>query len=1154
MGWKMKRFFLTSAIAVCLLQGQGAGELPMEALFQEQSTLAGKVETQAIEESQGKIQAKIQETESLKDLEESLRGKILDLYRQALTRLETAKTFKTSAEGYKKSIETAPAEVKQLRRELEELAAQPPGKVPLEYPSGATAKELEALLAKEQAEQASIRNSLADLEAKVKAQKERPARARVELSEAQMKLEEIEKDLKVPPPADENPLLTEARRVFLEARKVSRTNEIIMLEQELLSNEARGELLTLSRDRAARLAARADDRVNHLQEKTSALRREEAEKAKKEADRALREAIGKHPAVRELAEENLTLSEEREVVVSKREDAEGNRKDIQKQLEEIEKDFKNATERVEIAGLSSALGGVLQEQRNKLPEVRLYQRNAAKRQTQILTARLERMKIEEMQKDLSVPDEKVAQIMEAVDRSLPLEQREEIEKEVKKLILAKRETLLHLDDAYYKYISELGYLESKEKQLVNKSQDFASFLDERLLWIPNAPPLGWRTHENLPPAVLWFCDPRMWTEAGGVVVTEIAGFPVWKLLALLAFFMLFYARRALRRGLKKIEEKVGEIHEDSFLLTVQAMVVTLLLAAPWPLLAWTLAWFLGEPVDAPDFAKAVSAGLAVTAAFFLAIQFLRLICSESGLARIHFRWPERSLALVHRNLLWFMIILLPTQFIVSVVEWQAQDAYQESLGRLAFIAEMGALALVTLRLFRPQGGIFEPLFSSSSKGWVFRLRYFLYLAVSGIPMTLAVLAAMGYYYTALRLSNRLFASISLFLGTTIVYGLLQRWLFVTRRKLAVAKARERRRAIAAEEEEKGRSGSGGEEASIVQEIPEMNLATISGQTRELLKAILVLSVFLGLWLIWSDVLPALKIFEGVTLWHYTVVVDGGEQLRPITLAALALAIVVGLITAVGARNVPGVLEIGILQHLPLDAGSRYAIATISRYLIIMVGVIVGFGIIGVSWSHVQWLIAALGIGLGFGLQEIFANFVCGLIILFERPIRLGDTVTVGDIHGTVSRIRIRATTITDWDRKELIVPNKRFVTEQLVNWSLTDPITRLVIDVGIAYGSDTELAHKVMLETIKAHPLVLEDPKPGVFFLGFGESSLNFSVRVFIREPAQRFSISHDLHMNLDKALRKHGIVIAFPQRDIHMRMIEPPEKPEKSAPEKERS
>ena len=203
---------------------------------------------------------------------------------------------------------------------------------------------------------------------------------------------------------------------------------------------------------------------------------------------------------------------------------------------------------------------------------------------------------------------------------------------------------------------------------------------------------------------------------------------------------------------------------------------------------------------------------------------------------------------------------------------------------------------------------------------------------------------------------------------------------------------------------------------------------------------------------------------------------------------------------------------------------------------LLVGVVIAFAAIGVTWQKVQWIAAAITVGLGFGLQEIFGNFMSGLIILFERPVRVGDTVTVGETSGTVTRIRIRATTVTDWDRKELVIPNKEFVTNRITNWSLTDPILRISVSVGIAYGSNTIRATELLLECARANPHVLKEPAPRALFMGFGESSLDFALRVFIPNIDYFLSTKSELHEAIDKAFRKEGIEIAFPQRDIHVR------------------
>jgi potassium efflux system protein len=197
--------------------------------------------------------------------------------------------------------------------------------------------------------------------------------------------------------------------------------------------------------------------------------------------------------------------------------------------------------------------------------------------------------------------------------------------------------------------------------------------------------------------------------------------------------------------------------------------------------------------------------------------------------------------------------------------------------------------------------------------------------------------------------------------------------------------------------------------------------------------------------------------------------------------------------------------------------------------------VIALNSIGLRWSKLQWLIAALSVGLGFGLQEIVANFISGLIVLFERPFRVGDTVTVGDVHGTVTRIRIRATTIEDWDRKELIVPNKDFITGKLINWSLTEHIMRIKVPVGIAYGSDTDLAEKLLLKVARSNPMVLKSPEPLAVFLSFGDNSLNFELRVWIKNIDDWIPMLHAINRAIDKEFRQAGITIAFPQRDVHL-------------------
>ncbi|MCA9165884.1 MAG: mechanosensitive ion channel, partial [Planctomycetales bacterium] len=215
------------------------------------------------------------------------------------------------------------------------------------------------------------------------------------------------------------------------------------------------------------------------------------------------------------------------------------------------------------------------------------------------------------------------------------------------------------------------------------------------------------------------------------------------------------------------------------------------------------------------------------------------------------------------------------------------------------------------------------------------------------------------------------------------------------------------------------------------------------------------------------------------LWHFSDTGPDGLNIElPVTLASALLGVFALVATVIGSRNLPGLVEISLLSRAGVDAASRYVITSLLRYTIVIGGTLVGFSLLGMRWSQLQWMAAALTVGLGFGLQEIFANFVSGIILLFERPFRVGDVITVGDMSGRVTRIRTRATTILDFDNKEIVMPNKTFITGHLTNWGLSDTTTRVILQVGVAYGSDPVKVRSLLLQAAAEDPRVLKEPVP----------------------------------------------------------------------------
>lgn len=227
----------------------------------------------------------------------------------------------------------------------------------------------------------------------------------------------------------------------------------------------------------------------------------------------------------------------------------------------------------------------------------------------------------------------------------------------------------------------------------------------------------------------------------------------------------------------------------------------------------------------------------------------------------------------------------------------------------------------------------------------------------------------------------------------------------------------------------------------------------------------------------------------------------------------------------------------LLIHHSVEEGTALAISSLVRYVVVFIGLIVILQSTGVDLSSLTVLAGALGIGVGFGLQNIAGNLVSGLIILFERPIKVGDRIEVGTITGDVLRISLRSTVVRTNDNIDIIVPNSEFIMSRVINWSYTDRDVRFSFPVGVSYNVDPEAVIGILKEVAGEHPGVLKDPEPEVVFEEFGESSLNFVLRVWSREYITRpMSLRSELNISIMKKFKEHGIEVPFPQRDIHIR------------------
>ena len=1079
------------------------------------------------------VESKLKETEAATDLDEQSKTSLTELYRKILSNLEATHTGNASTQQFIQARENAAGEAVKLNATLEKKRkhAKP---VDLKISAKTPLADLEQMLLKEKADYAAVDAKLSGLNDLLDQENARPVQARKQLTDARQQLEVLNTQLQQAVSNNASDALAEAQRWNLQSRVQALNAEINRLDQELLSQPMRLQLIKAQRDTAAYNLSRISERIKLLEDELNQRRRSLVEKARATAESATGETQGKHPLIRKFARQITELSNQLTAISNQLEQVTSGDQAANDEAKRIEEEFRRTEQKLEVAGLSQALGQILLEQRRLLPNIRQIRRAVKARGNQIAENALSQIQLNDELRRLRDPaafvDESIAEL--EPDEALA------IRPDLLKLATTRRELLqktLSTVDSYLRALAELDYA---QERLITAVETYSDFLDERLLWVRSKPAPNVDMLLNTPAQVIEILSPRNWLGVVNTLLKQLLQSPIPFIVFAVAGILLIKKRRMVQILIDS-GKKIIKPRSDRFRYTLLALVLTLLVALPWPMIFWTAGWMLSTSLDSSNFDRAVGHALMVLSPAFFYLSAFRSLCRHDGLAVTHFRWSAVSTQALRREVGILTSVFLPAA-LVAVISIRSTTMTEGALGRLAFVVFICALSWFFYRLFGPHRAVLEPEFRRHPESPLSRYRY-LWLALSMvIPLLLIVLAVSGFLYTAGTLTGSLIDTLWLVLGFLVIHQTAVRWLLLVRRKLIFEAAVERRRAaLAAQQDEPNQPAARAHDETELEE-PEIDLIALNQESLKLLNSAIVFCAIISLWFIWKDVLPAFGRLDHIALWHYKGIIEGEEGVVPVTVADILLALLFTLVTVVGTRRFPALLEIVLLKRVSMTSGGRYTATTLARYSIAAIGALLVLNTVGVRWSQIQWMAAALSVGIGFGLQEIVANFISGLIILFERPIRVGDVVTVGDTDGIVTRIQIRATTIRTWDRQELLVPNKEFITGRLLNWSLSDQITRIHIPVGVAYGSDVQRAMALMREIAEQNALVLDDPKPYTIFTEFGDNTLNLELRCFVGNQEDRLPAKTQLHEAINDRFNESGIVIAFPQRDVHIDTNQP--------------
>jgi len=1070
------------------------------------------------------LQAKIEAIKTRQGLDEALKSKVLSIYQSAQDNLSNSESFKERIGDFNQAVKQAPEKTKKLQKEIEQTLLKVSKQKPEDFNSIPT-EELDQRLIIEKGKTSSLDEQIKKLENELVLQQARPQLIREETVTAKQDFEAIQKKLEAPADKAGSKLEAEARQVYLKTLIDSRTAELKMLDVEAISNPARVELLKtefrlLDIQKNALIPV-----ISALENLLTERRQQEAKDMQDALSQAEKELSGKHPLIQARTRENIQYSRDLQAIIAKIENYTEKKTKVDAQASEIDNDFKSAEKKISLAGLSPALGKILREQRRNLATQDQFTLQSETIQNETALTSLEQFKIEDKLKQLNDIDAGLHEIMELqVDHKLPIEQRMMIQAELRVLLNSQKELLNKLSIAYSTYLRTLGDFDFARQQMDTQANKFAVYLDERLLWVPSSEPVNVGYINELYHSTQWLLSPLNWMALIKDTLRVAIQNPFFIFIGILSLVLLLLCKNWAKQQLTAISVKVEKIYTDNFNFTLQALAYTLILILPIPLFIYYFGWLLSSNIHVVDFTRAIGEGLQSASISLLFLQFFYRLFADEGIARKHFQWQKNTASLLRQQIAWLRFIAVLTVFIINSTAASKVSMHSDNLGRLALIISMIAVGVFLARILNPASGLLRDTIKTNPEGWITKLRYIWYPAVICIPVVIIGFAVAGYYLSALELQEQLIISLRLIFLMVIIHEMVIRWLTLVNRQLAIKNAMQKRKAAMLTEKQ---PAAGGEDPVLPVDEQLIDIPKINAQTINLLNVFIAFTLAIGFWMIWKNILPAFSFLENIVLWQHLVISDNQESYQPITLTNLMLAGLFVFIAVVSVRNFSGVMELLVFRRLAIEASGRYAVNQLAKYVLVAIGFISVANELGGSWSQVQWLVAALSVGLGFGLQEIFANLVSGIILLFERPIRVGDTVTIGNVSGKVSRIQMRATTLIDPDAKELIVPNKTFITSQLVNWTLSDTITRVVIHVGIAYGSDVELALKVMIDAVRSTPLILAEPAPSVLLDSFGENSLNFSIRIFVSELSNRLPVTHDLHIRLEKALHEHNIVIS---------------------------
>lgn len=1055
------------------------------------------------------LKSELAETEKLSDGDEKT-NKVTTI-QASLDFLQQIQTQQKNNKDLQETLINAESEIQKNNTELQNLKKQQSTSNNTDYASQSLVS-LQAQVEKITTQHQDTQASLSAVNTQLAAQSSVSERAQTALTDNVKRTQELNQQLNEP---TTDMLLKQKIQLELQLIELKNTYNQILLKNS-------DQFTILYQSRYDLLSARAQAQQQQIAAIQEVINQKNLAQTQSQVEQVQQQSQGtvKNPFIQKELDLNAQLSQYLLEQTEKTNTLTQDELRMRNVLDNLTQTQRTIDEQISALQGTLVLSRIIQQQKQKLP-TNLNIQGLSK---QIADLRVKIFDITQKRNELYDVDAYISKIEQDKNKSFTPAEKAQLAS----LLTERRKVASDLIKSLNNQLNLAISLELTQQQITQISDQIQSKLDQQSFWVKSNNPINLDWIKKLPMSLKAQFD-GIGKKIG--FPTNFGNLPYLLTYVFILFViggLIFKFKESIKQRLSVINGEINTLRSDSQWHTPLALFYTALLSLSgtlWFLAACQLLGFflVKNPQEFWEWSLSM-------AGYWWFFSFVLAILRPNGILVRHFGFSKESavnLQDVTKRIIVSVVLLLNTSIFSNVMDTGLAN---DVLGEInTIVALLFCIVIIAPRFVRTEKSLNSSTTDQRDRTLLKIMRVLLQL----VPVILIALIALGYYYTALNLITHIINTYIAWVVWSLVRHTIYRGVTVASRRLAYRRLQEKRQ----QKQQDSSDASASDDVVVITEQEEgLALNEVRSQLLRFADLFIWTALFAIFYYVWSDLVTVVSYLRDITLWQQTSTTEAGVVTETISLFNLIVALLIIVITYILVRNIQGILEVLIFSRVKLSQGTSYTITTLLTYIFVAVGGAWAFSTLGMSWSKLQWLFAALSVGLGFGMQEIFANFVSGIILLFERPIRVGDTVTINGVTGTVAKIRIRAITMIDPDRKEVIVPNKSFVTGQVINWALSNTVTRLVVSVGVAYGSDLDLVKRLLLQAAHEQPSVLKDPEPRALFLTFGASTLDHELRVYVGQISERNDTLDALNRRVNELFAENNIDIAFNQLDIFIK------------------